>query len=138
MSAPSIAKPFLERYPDARYWLDLGLRPNVARALVTAGYLTLADLSGKFREDLIAIRGFGSLSLAKCEALLGSPFPSRTEELDKSGIHPFVRNALLRAGIRSLADLAKFTREQFLAMPGLGPKGLLQCERALGRPLDSR
>jgi hypothetical protein len=137
VSAPSITKPFLERFPEARYWLDLGLQPTVARALVTAGYLTLADLAGKFREDLAAIRGVGSFSLAKCEALLGSPFLSRTEELAKSGIHPLVRNALERAGIRSLADLAKLTREQFLSIPGFGPKGLLQCERALGRPLDS-
>jgi hypothetical protein len=36
-----------------------------------------------------------------------------------------------------MAELAKLTREQFLSMPGFGETGLRQCERALGRPLDS-
>lgn len=134
---PSVTKPFLERYPEARYWLDLGFRPNSARALLTAGYFTLADLTGKFREDLTAIRGLGKGSIAKLGALLGSPFPSRTGDLAARGIGPLVKHALDRAGIRSLSDLAKLTREQFLALPGLGKKGLRQCERALGRPLDS-
>ena len=137
MTSPSVTRPFLERHPEARYWLEQGLKPGVAKALVKAGYLTLTDLAGKFREDLAAIRGFGKLSLVQCEALLGSPIPSRTEDLAAHGIHPLVRHALDRTGIRSLADLAKLTREQFFSMPGMGEAGLRQCERALGRPLDS-
>ena len=113
MRSPSVTRPFLERHPEARYWLDLGLQPGAAKALVKAGYLTLADFAGKFREDLTAIRGFGKGSLAQCEELLGSPIPSRTEDLTAHGIHSQVRRALDRAGIHSLADLAKLTREQF-------------------------
>jgi hypothetical protein len=134
---PSVTRPFLERHPEARYWLDRGLKPSAAKALVKAGYLTLADLAGKSREDLTALRGFGKRSLALCEALLGSAIPSRTEDLAAHGIHPQVRRSLDRAGIRSLADLGRLTREQFLSMPGFGETGLRQCERALGRPLDS-
>ena len=137
MRSPSVTRPFLERHPEARYWLDLGLQPGAAKALVKAGYLTLADFAGKFREDLTAIRGFGKGSLAQCEELLGSSIPSRTEDLTAHGIHSQVRRALDRAGIHSLADLAKLTREQFLSMPGFGETGLRQCEQALGRPLDS-
>jgi len=135
--SPSVPRPFLERHPEARYWLDLGLQPNSAKALVKAGYLTLADLAGKSREDLTSIRGFGKRSLALCEALLGSAIPSRTADLTARGINPQAKRALDRAGIRSLADLGKLTREQFLSMPGFGHTGLRQCERALGRPLDS-
>ncbi|MFL6203556.1 MAG: hypothetical protein ACJ76J_30685 [Thermoanaerobaculia bacterium] len=29
------------------HWLEQGLRPSVAKALIKAGYLTLADLAGK-------------------------------------------------------------------------------------------
>ena len=137
MTSPSIPRPFLDRHPEARYWLEQGLRPSVAKALIKAGYLSLADLAGKFREDLVSVRGLGKRSVAQLEALLGSAIPSRTADLAAHGIHPLVRHALDRAVIRSLADLAKLTREQSLAIPGFGPKGLLQCERALGRPLDS-
>jgi hypothetical protein len=137
VTSPSVTRPFLERHPEARYWLEKGLKPGVAKALVKAGYLTLDDLAGKFREDLIAIRGVGKRSLAQFEALLGSAISSRTEDLAAHGILPMTKRALDRAGIRSLADLGKLTREQFLSMPGFGQTGLRQCERALGRPLDS-
>ena len=137
MRSPSVTRPFLERHPEARYWLEKGLKPAAAKALVKAGYLTLADLAGTFSEDMTAIPGFGKRSLAQCEALLGSAIPSRTEDLAARGIHSQVRRSLDRAGIRSLADLGKLTREQFLSMPGFGHTGLRQCERALGRPLDS-
>jgi Helix-hairpin-helix domain len=137
VTSPSVTRPFLERHPEARYWLEQGLKPGVAKALVKAGYLTLADLAGKFREDLNAIRGFGKRSLAQIEALLGSAIPSWTDDLAAHGILPMTKRALDRAGIRSLADLGKLTREHFLSMPGFGHTGLRQCERALGRPLDS-
>jgi len=137
VSSPSVTRPFLERHPEARYWLEKGLKPAAAKALVKAGNLTLADLARKFREDLTTLSGFGKRSLALCEALLGSAIPSRTEDLAAHGILPMTKRALDRAGIRSLADLGKLTREQFLSMPGFGHTGLRQCERALGRPLDS-
>ncbi|HET9228225.1 MAG TPA: helix-hairpin-helix domain-containing protein [Thermoanaerobaculia bacterium] len=113
------------------------MKPVPAKALVTAGYRTLADLAGKFREDLTAIRGLGETSLAQCEELLGSALPSRTGDFAGHGIHPQIRRSLDRAGLRSLADLGKLTREQLLATPGFGEAGLRQCEQALGRPLDS-
>ena len=137
MRSPSVTRPFLERHPEARYWLEKGLKPAAAKALVKAGNLTLADLAGKFREDLTTLPGFGKGSLAQCEALLGSAILSRTEDLAAHGIHLQVRCSLDRAGIRSLAALGKLTREQFLSMPGFGETGLRQCERALGHPLDS-
>lgn len=137
MTWPSEPRPFLERHPEARYWLEQGLRPSVAKALVKAGYMTLEDLAGKFREDLVSVRGLGKRSVAQLEALLGSAIPSRTADLAAHGIHPLVRHALDRAGIRSMEELALLTREQFLSMPGFGETGLRHCEQALGRPLDS-
>jgi len=137
VTSPSVTRPFLDRHPEARYWLEQGLKPGVAKALVKAGYLSLGDLAGKFREDLTTIRGVGKRSLAQLEALLGSAIPSRTADLAAHGIHPLVRHALDRVDIHSMAELAKLTREQFLSMPGFGETGLRQCERALGRPLDS-
>lgn len=137
MTWPSAPRPFLERHPEARYWLEQGLRPSVAKALVKAGYLTLEDLAGKFREDLVSVRGLGKRSVAQLEALRGFAIPSRTADLAAHGIHPLVRHALDRAGIRSIAELALLTREQFLSMPGFGETGFRHCEQALGRPLDS-
>jgi hypothetical protein len=117
VTSPSVTRPFLERHPEARYWLEQGLKPGVAKALVKAGYLSLGDLAGKFREDLTTIRGVGKRSLAQLEALLGSAILSRTADLAAHGIHPLVRHALDRVDIHSTAELAKLTRERALGRP---------------------
>ena len=125
------------RFPGAAYWLDLGFHAKAAKELARAGFRTLEDLKGKSREDVLAIPGFGKGSLAACERLLGSGFPSRVAELETRGIPPLISRALVRAGFDSFDQVARLTREQYLAQRGLGEKGLRQLEAALGRRLDS-
>jgi len=45
--------------------------------------------------------------------------------------------AMVRAGYRTLTDLAGVTREEFLAHPGLGDVNLARCEALLARSLPS-
>jgi hypothetical protein len=151
---PSQQKPFAERFPQAVYWLDLGLLPKPAKALVQAGYLALADLAGKSREEMLAIPGIGKGSVRKLEKHLGCPFPMLTIagvgqaalelreqspvlELLEHGLSLQVANALVRAGFDSFEKVSRLTREQYLAQSGLGDRGMRQLEAVLGRRLDS-
>jgi hypothetical protein len=54
------------------------------------------------------------------------------------GLVPQSANALADAGFCSLADLADATREQLLAIPGVGPRALTVLEEVLDRPLPRR
>jgi len=127
----------LSRMPDVLYWLELGLQPATARELVKAGYLTEADLAGKTREEVLAIPHFGLGALAIVEGRRGAPFPSRKSELEERGISQRPLQILGRAGIHSLAQLGRLTREQFVNMQGLSRHALRRCERALGHELAS-
>jgi hypothetical protein len=122
---------------EERYWVDLGLLPRTARSLVKAGIRSVADLAGWSREQLADLPWMGKRSLARLEQLWGSPLPSRKGFWEARGVPPLIRSALLRAGIDSLEKLGTLTREQFLAINGLGKKALRECERLLGRPLDA-
>lgn len=130
MSTPY--KPFAKRFPEAAYWLKLGLHPKVAKALVNAGCRNLSDLEVRTREELLAVPGFGKGTLALCERLVGSPFPSRIAELEEHGIPPILARALARAGFDSLAKVDRLTRERlrrsayFLDLPAM-----LDLERTL-------
>lgn len=137
LKKPRRYETFLGKHPETRPWLELGLMPKVALALARAGYLSLADLAGRFREELLALPGFGPGTLALLEKNLGAPLPSRIADLKGRGIPANVEHSLDRAGIRSLEALGRLTREQFLATRGLGETGLRSCEKALGRKLES-
>ena len=126
-----------EPMSDTLYWLKLGLQPATARELVKAGYLTEADLAGKTREEVLAVPHFGLSALAIVEGRRGAAFPVREPELEEKGISARFRQSLGRAGIHSLAQLGRMTREQFLNTEGLSALALGKCERALGHELFS-
>lgn len=133
----SQSKPFAERFPKAVYWLDLGLPPKAAKELARAGFESLDDLRGRSREEMLAIPGMGQAALALCEQRLGLRFPSALQELLERGIPLYVVNGLARAGFDSFEKVSRLTREQYLAQPGLGDKGMRKLEAVLARRLDS-
>ena len=126
-----------EKWPGAAYWRDLGLPPRPAKELARAGFRSLADLQGKTRNELLAIPGVGEGALALCEQLSGFRFVSPVQELLERGIPLPVAHGLVRAGFDSFEKVGRLTREQYLAQPGLGEKGMRQLEAVLGRRLDS-
>lgn len=128
---------FARKHPEARYWLKQGLQPRMARELAKAGFQTVEDLAGKSREELLAIAGLGEGALAKLERSLGSPIPSQAEYWVKRGLSRNFAGSLVRAGIVSVEELGRLTREQFLDFHNLAEGALYACERVLGRQLDS-
>jgi len=65
----------LERLPQARFWVEAGIRPCCAGRLVRAGYTGVKDLARSSRAELRAISGIGDETLAVLEGLLGHPLP---------------------------------------------------------------
>jgi predicted flap endonuclease-1-like 5' DNA nuclease len=135
-----IGKPIPSREPDpvTAFWRNLGIRPQPARALSQAGIASLADLRQLSREDLLAVRGLSVFTLSQLEALLGSVISSRTDYWLGRGLPLGFAHVLVREGILTLTDLAALSREQFLALRGLGRASLWRCERLLGHKLPSR
>jgi hypothetical protein len=132
-----------EDSPQAAYWLAAGLPFNGALALAEAGILSLADLEGRTREDLVALPGFGPASLRVCERRLGHTLPARRPgpavELWRShGFRHAAAAALSQAGIHSLEDLAGSDRDRLESLRGIGLAELRRCETLLGRPLPPR
>lgn len=128
---------FARKHPEARYWLKQGLQPRMARELAKAGFQTAEDLAGKSREELFAIPGLGEGTLAKLEQVIGSPIPSRAEYWVARGLSRNFAGSLVRAGIVSVEELGRLTREQFLDFHNLAEGALYACESILGRDLDS-
>lgn len=123
--------------PVAAYWRRQGLLPRAAKTLSKAGITSLQVLRSSSREDLLALPGIGPILLRQLEALLGDGIPSRSAYWLSHRLSLYIANALVRAGIHSIADLAALTRKQFLALPGLGIYALAQCEKKLGLCLPS-
>ncbi|HYU33461.1 MAG TPA: helix-hairpin-helix domain-containing protein [Thermoanaerobaculia bacterium] len=121
--------------PGEAFWLGQGFSLNQARALSQAGIDSIEDLRKLPREEVVALRGVGENALERLEVLLGSAIPSRSEHWLRRGLAPWLANALVRARISSLSELAALSREQFLSLPGLGLSALWQCERLLGHKL---
>jgi uncharacterized protein YjeT (DUF2065 family) len=130
-------KPFLDRYPQAGYWLERGLHPKAARELVKAGIRSVEDLARTTREDLAAIPGVGPGSLAQLERLHGAPLTSPGDYWLERGLRPQVAHRLARWGLDSIEKLGRMTREELLALEGVAEGSLRAVEAALGRPLDS-
>lgn len=118
------------------YWLDRGMTPKISRRLSRAGIKSVTDLRNQTREDLLALPGVGEGGLGRLEAILGQELPSRSAYWRGLGLSAQLANVLLRHRIKTLEDLGRLTREQFLYLPGLGISALLQCERLLGRRLE--
>jgi DNA repair protein RadC len=124
--------------PVEAFWLGQGIPHQQARALSQAGIGSLEDLRKLSREEVLALRGIAVSTLGRLEVLLGSAIPSRTEDWLRRGLAPWLANALVRAGLSTLSELAALSREQFLSLLGLGRSALWQCEKLLGHRLPSR
>src|SRR5215210_4712308 len=102
------------------YWVKLGVATRAAKSLVARELLTLEDLRRLNRRKLLSIRGVGETTLDRLGVLLGTKLPPRSGNFGRRrGFNPSIVRALHRAGIRSLNDLAKVTREEFLSFPAL-------------------
>jgi DNA-directed RNA polymerase alpha subunit len=64
----------------SRYWLERGVRPQVAHALARAGIDSIEKLGGMTREQLLSFSGLGEGALRSCEAALGHPLDSPARE----------------------------------------------------------
>ena len=123
--------------PGEAFWRAREIPAKAARTLSKAGIGSLEDLRRYSREELLALPGIGGAVIGRLEALSGSAIPSRTAYWLGRGISVIVAHALVRAGICAIEDLGALSRDEFLARSGLGPRALKQCERLLGRRLES-
>jgi hypothetical protein len=99
--------------------------------------LSVEDLAGKTREDLLGLYGISAPVVRKLEMVAGITFPSLSDYWLERGLPPRVRNALVRHGVLTEADLCALTREEFLLIQGMGETSLRQCEAAVGHVLRS-
>ena len=123
--------------PKEAFWRDRGIPAKASRSLSKAGIGSLEDLRKHSREELLALPGIGGMVIGRLEALSGSEIFSRCTYWLGRGVSTIAAHALIREEIYTLDQLGTMSREEFLARPGLGPRALRQCERALGRRLAS-
>jgi hypothetical protein len=133
--------------------LIVGLVPQSAKALAGAGFLSLRDLvATTTREELLAIPGVGPRALEVLEDVLGRPLPRRRKPRKpvptkgrvwpedvwrKRGLPQPAAVTFALAGM-TLERLATLSREELLAMTGVGVRAVEVCELMLGHPLPSR
>ncbi len=125
-------------------WRRRGLHPDAAVSFVQAG-MTLDRLKASTREELLAMVRVGPATIQACELLLGRPIPSRSTPADPAaafwrsrGIPARAARALSKAGIGSPEDLREQSREELLALPGVGENALRRLEKILGTEIPSR
>lgn len=118
------------------FWRSLGFTWRAADGLEQAGLDTLEDLRGKTGDQILEIPGIGPGELRRCEILLKARLPRKSDYWTEKGLSTRTANWLLRAGIATLEDLARTTREEFLLLSGLGMGSLQECEALLGGPLS--
>lgn len=135
-----LGRPLPPPHPEAQLqaWIVRGVPPRAARALIRAGVASLSDLRAKSREDMEALSGVGAKVIAQLEALQGAPLPVRSHYWMELGLPSALSKRLVRAGLYNIADFASLTKENFLAIDGLGEPSLKLCEAAAGRRLRSR
>jgi Helix-hairpin-helix domain len=117
---------FQKTYPDTEVWIQAGLIPRAAKALVEAGIRSPEDLRERCREEVLAIRGLGLGQLEKCERLLGRKLPRATDYWTANGLHLNTAKVLARAGLLSITDVEGMTREQILFIAGIGEVAIRQ------------
>jgi len=64
----------------SRYWLERGVRPQVAHALARAEIDSIEKLGRMTREQLLSFSGLGEGALRSCEAALGRPLDSAARD----------------------------------------------------------
>lgn len=137
--APNRYGRFRRTHPETEVWIRAGLIPRAAKALVKAGIRTPEDLRKCCREEVLALRGLGLEQLKRCERALGQQLPTRTPDYwTANGVHCNTAKALISAGLRSIEDIGRMTREQLLFIPCVGEVAIRHLERLRGgRPVPS-
>lgn len=110
----------------ADYWLERGIRPQVAYALIRAGIDSIEKLGRMTREQLLSLEGVAEGALRSCEAVLGRPLASPVREWRHRGLRAIAAHRLARAGIRTVPELAELT-EPALQRMGLWPLDVTIC-----------
>ena len=128
---------FLRRMPKAAIWVDAGVAPRTAAALVRAGITGLEALARLTRDEVLSIPGVGEDSVKKCEKVLGRQLASLPGLWRERGLPAWVANRLHAGGIGTFEALAQLSRED-LSDLGLESVGIRHCEQVLGRPVFSR
>lgn len=123
--------------PGVAFWTAKGFMRAAAAALCQAGIHSLEDLARADRETLESLHRIGRAELSRCEELLGRPIPAKRDYWLARGLSPRIASCLIAAGIDTLADLTRLTREEFLLRQGLAKTALEKCEDLLGRCLPS-
>ncbi len=123
--------------PGAALWRTKGFGTSTANTLWRAGIRSLDDLARADRETLDALPRFAKGGLKLCEALLGRRVPAKRDYWIARGLPSKTAIFLIAAGIDTLDDLGRLTRDEFLLLPRLAETALEQCERVLGRRLPS-
>jgi DNA repair protein RadC len=134
-----------------RFWLTVGLIPKSAKGLAAAGYRSLTDLAGATQENLLAISGVGPAALAMLEAALGRPIPcTRKRRILPPDVRPWPDLVWRKRGLpasaaitfdiegMTLERLRSISREELLALPGVGRETVKACELMIGAPISSR
>ena len=129
----------------------VGLVPQSANALAGAGYCGLLDLANATREQLLAIRGVGPKAVVVLEEILNRPLPRRGKPRKaaptprrvwpedvwrKRGLPPSAAVAFAVEGI-TLERLSTISREELLAIRGVGKGAIEVCELMIGHKLPS-
>ena len=127
-----------------------GLRPRSARALAQVGYLSLTDLEGLVRDELISIPGVGLSTLAILEEILerplgkdGRPMVQRSRPLwpeevwRKRGLPSSAAITFAQIGM-TLERLKSMSRGELLRLPGVGPGAVRVCRWMTGRTSQGR
>ena len=135
---PQTFDSFRRKNPEAKIWLDLGIRPRTAAALCKAGYLTLEQIAPLTQEDLLALWSVGDETLEKLETALGHPLSSITGYWEDLGLTNLAAQILTRHKIETIEQLRTMEREPFLALPGMGPRLLKQIEQTLKMRIKSK
>jgi Bacterial RNA polymerase, alpha chain C terminal domain len=126
----------------------LGIGVSGDKALEAAGIITFVDLLQRSNADLLTVKGIGpnhlmSIEYALSQAALKLPTPDAPPPithpvyalpLDSVVDFPSERHAdtLRREGIKTVADLAKWTADELLDLYGFGPESLARVEDGLG------
>lgn len=107
-------------------WLERGLRPRLAQALIRAGIDSIEKLGRLTREQLLSLPEVAEGSLQAVEAVLGRPLDSPVLEWYRRGLRSTAAHRLARAGIRNVAELAALSGPA-LQRIGLWPEDLANC-----------
>jgi hypothetical protein len=123
---------FIERNKKAAFWLRKRFNPRAARALSDSGILTLEDLRKLTREQFFGMKGLDEGSYDNAVRILGHELHSGRKFWQEKGLRAGTINVLVRHGIKDEETLRRYTRSQFILLPGIGGRILAEIESTLG------